>query len=306
MWEAVYSYLSRMVGNRTDAADPAGSLHAKLRRLGGAIASLSLLNDGADGSFSPTANTQLASGIYRYTTINIPSGVTVSCADSYGFLVLLATGAVTIDGLLTVSGKGGLGGAAVTASTSSGGNAGSDGFGNCGSGGAGGSTPNDTVLGGKGGNTDFPGGNAVTWNNGSPGVSALRFGKLSFDLRTLFAFRGAGGGSGVTVSQAETVTSGAGGNGGGVVIVLSNKSISGTGAIRADGLNGGNGTASGAAGSGGGGGGGGGLAGAIAPIITIATVSAAQGLGGSGAAGSSWRGSNGGNGGDGFAFRITI
>lgn len=29
-WEAVYSYLSRMVGNRTDAANPTGSLHAKL------------------------------------------------------------------------------------------------------------------------------------------------------------------------------------------------------------------------------------------------------------------------------------
>lgn len=32
-WEVIYSYLSRMVGNRTDAADPAGSLHAKVKYL---------------------------------------------------------------------------------------------------------------------------------------------------------------------------------------------------------------------------------------------------------------------------------
>jgi hypothetical protein len=30
MWDAIYAFLSRMVGNRTDAADPNGSLHAKL------------------------------------------------------------------------------------------------------------------------------------------------------------------------------------------------------------------------------------------------------------------------------------
>jgi hypothetical protein len=40
MWDAIYAYLSRMVGNRTDAADSAGSLHAKTTDIKNAVSNV--------------------------------------------------------------------------------------------------------------------------------------------------------------------------------------------------------------------------------------------------------------------------
>lgn len=64
---------------------------------------------GADGALAPAVNTQIVlppSGILNYTTINIPSGVTVTFKRNAANtpVVLLASGNVTIAGTLNVSG----------------------------------------------------------------------------------------------------------------------------------------------------------------------------------------------------------
>ena len=56
---------------------------------------------GADGAFSPVSNTVLqvpASGVFNYTTINIPSNVIVTFTNSFPNVpvTMLATGDVTI------------------------------------------------------------------------------------------------------------------------------------------------------------------------------------------------------------------
>src|SRR5690606_967055 len=64
-------------------------------------------SQGSDGAFSPTSDTVLAAGVYHFTTITIPTGVTVR-SDGNGALDLRATGNVTIGGTLDV--RGGRGG----------------------------------------------------------------------------------------------------------------------------------------------------------------------------------------------------
>src|SRR5262249_54424026 len=64
------------------------------------------LSTGANGPLNATTNTILAAGVYNYTTITIAGGVTVS-GDGNGVLDLRATGDVTINGTLTVSGGNG-------------------------------------------------------------------------------------------------------------------------------------------------------------------------------------------------------
>jgi hypothetical protein len=61
------------------------------------------VSNGADGAFNPTSNVTLAARVYNFTTINIPSGVTVF-TNGTGVLELRATGAVTIAGTVDVSG----------------------------------------------------------------------------------------------------------------------------------------------------------------------------------------------------------
>jgi hypothetical protein len=65
---------------------------------------------GADGPFSPTVNTVVTlppSGIFNYTTVNIPAGVTVTYLKNTTntSVVILATGDVTIAGSLNVRGN---------------------------------------------------------------------------------------------------------------------------------------------------------------------------------------------------------
>ena len=64
---------------------------------------------GADGAFSPTVNTVVTlppDGIFNYTTVNIPVGVTVTFRKNVTNtpLVMLATGNVTVAGTLQLSG----------------------------------------------------------------------------------------------------------------------------------------------------------------------------------------------------------
>ncbi len=64
---------------------------------------------GLDGPFAPTANTTLAlppTGVFNFTTVTIPAGVTVAVTPNGANtpVTILATGDVTIAGTLSVSG----------------------------------------------------------------------------------------------------------------------------------------------------------------------------------------------------------
>src|SRR5262245_63208779 len=71
---------------------------------------------GADGAFSPTKDIVIdmntkPDGIWHYTTINIPSGVTVTFTSNTANtpVVWLASGAVTIAGTINLNGASALG-----------------------------------------------------------------------------------------------------------------------------------------------------------------------------------------------------
>src|SRR4029079_3177509 len=96
-------------------------MSGQLKRLGRVMASMVLVisgtalafnsgSTGADGAFSPTVSTQVQlpeSGIFNFTTVNIPSGVTVTFKRNTANtpIVILATGNVTIAGAIDVSGS---------------------------------------------------------------------------------------------------------------------------------------------------------------------------------------------------------
>ena len=85
---------------------------------GGAMAqTFSSGSTGADGAFNPTANVTVPlppSGVFNYTTVNIPAGVTVRYLRNTGNtpVTILASGDVTIAGTIDVGGANGLGGSA--------------------------------------------------------------------------------------------------------------------------------------------------------------------------------------------------
>jgi hypothetical protein len=63
---------------------------------------------GADGALNPAANTTLAlpaSGVFNYTTVTIPAGVTVTPNAGNTPVTILASGNVTIAGTIDVSGS---------------------------------------------------------------------------------------------------------------------------------------------------------------------------------------------------------
>ena len=64
---------------------------------------------GADGAFNPTVSQQIdlpASGVFNYTSVNIPAGVTISYKKNAANspVVILATGDVNIAGTLWLGG----------------------------------------------------------------------------------------------------------------------------------------------------------------------------------------------------------
>jgi len=67
---------------------------------------------GADGAFSPTASQTIqvpASGVFNYTTVNIPTGVAITYVQNATNtpVTILASGTVQISGQLIVDGQGG-------------------------------------------------------------------------------------------------------------------------------------------------------------------------------------------------------
>lgn len=237
---------------------------------------------GADGPFNPTVSTQVTlppSGILNYTTVNIPSGVTVTFIKNATNtpVTILASGDVTVAGIIDISGKPGLGTGAA-----GGGVVGDDGVPGVGGpggydGGRGGRTPI-----GQGGSGLGPGGAGggkhaavqTTYRNGGAGAGYSSVGERNFSRRNYGDNIAFGGDAGAAYGAAQLLPliggsgggggmggdffngSGAGG-GGGAILIAASGTLNVTGTIIADGAVGGaaDGTGSGGAGGAGSGGG---------------------------------------------------
>lgn len=204
---------------------------------------------GADGAFSPTVNTTVmlpASGIFNYTTVNIPSGVTVKFTRNAANtpVTILATGNVTIAGSIDLKGGNGVAFQTTSVGTTSGvgGSGGFDG-GNGANGtvsttggtgrGPGGGTGGTGLAGGAGGGGFVAAGaNGGAASGSSPGVGGAAYSDAT--LLPLIGGSG-GGGGGSTFGQ----TGGGGGGGGGAILIASSGTITLTGSILTTGGNGG-------------------------------------------------------------------
>jgi hypothetical protein len=212
---------------------------------------------GADGAFAPTTSQTIsvpASGVFNYTTVTIPSGVTITyLANAANVpLTILASGDVQITGTLKVSGQdgnptgfGGIGGP--------GGGRGGNGGVNLSSG-----TNGDGPGGGKGGLVST--GSPANCSNGGAGGAGFQVpgaGSLggsvygTKNLIPLIAGSGGGGGCGAS----NDVGTGGGGGGGALLVASSTTiTIGGAGTISAKGGAGGSKAGSDASGGGGSGG----------------------------------------------------
>jgi len=230
---------------------------------------------GLDGAFNPTADTVLQlpeNGIFNFTTVDIPAGVTVTFKKNTRNtpVYILATGDVTIGGTVSVNGgdgsvifpgqggpggfDGGYGGSAVV---------GGDGLG---------------PGGGKGGKIYAQDVNGVLWNTGYGGggggygykgykqddpwddkenIYGGEGGNTYGTPRLIPIVGGSGGGGGAGVANPSTGVDngGGGGGGGGAILIASSIKVSITGSITANGGVGNNGSGN-HPGAGGGGSGG--------------------------------------------------
>ncbi|MBI5641303.1 MAG: hypothetical protein HZA17_12850 [Nitrospirae bacterium] len=262
---------------------------------------------GADGAFNPASSIEVvlpADGKLNYTTVNIPTGVTVTFKrnDANTPVYMLATGDVTIAGTLSVNGTDGSG-----AVSGKGGPGGFDGglggafnvLGGKGLGPGGGNTGNFSTnptpsyaysSGGGGGGYGFAGTNGGGHSTYAPGGIA---GGTYGNSRVLPVMGGSGGAGGPGSPVTGFVhTGGAGGGGGGVVVIASSGTITVTGSITANGGRGAN--SSGTHGGQGGGGSGGAIKLMSDRITGEGAITATGGTGGS--SGSSYVGGTGGNG----------
>jgi hypothetical protein len=211
---------------------------------------------GADGDFSPTVNTELQipeSGVFNFTTVNVPTGVTVTFKKNSTNtpVVILASGNVTIAGTINVSG-----GKAADSGAAGNGNIGDDGIPGSGGpggyeggrggennkknggqglgpgGGAGGKFHSPYINGGGGAGFGSNGGDTGTYSETSrpSGKGGPSYG--SSQLLPLIGGSGGGGGGG-GASFAGT----GGGGGGGAILIASSGTVSITGSLLARGGN---------------------------------------------------------------------
>jgi hypothetical protein len=267
-----------------------------------ADAAFSSGSTGADGAYAPTSSASLAlpaSGVFNFTTVTIPAGVTVTIARNAANtpLTLLATGDVTIAGTLDLSGKPGAAGAnaTITGPTGGAGGPGGDAGGNGSAGmlgttggrglGPGGGAPGAQQApswpadcsGGGGGHGAAGAGGTPGYHNACTSAGGAAFG----NARLLPLLGGSGGGGG---SASFGFTAGGGGGGGGALLLASSTRITLTGSIKANGGNGA-GVASGNYSSvGAGGGGSGGAVRLMAPVLA-GSGGSIQVAGGTGAPG---------------------
>ncbi|MBI5103054.1 MAG: hypothetical protein HZB33_14660 [Nitrospirae bacterium] len=199
---------------------------------------------GADGPFNPTTNTEVVlppDGILNYTTVNIPTGVTVTFKKNANNtpVYMLATGDITISGTISVNGGNGS-----TIYPGIGGPGGYDG--------------------GYGGTLATYGSNGMGPNGGAGGVGWYGWaygnvggsGSITTNDRVIPSVGGSGGGGGGGANAGYSGFGGGGGGGAGALLIASSTKVTINGTITANGGNGG-------AASGTGGGGGGGSAGTI-------------------------------------------
>jgi hypothetical protein len=211
---------------------------------------------GADGAFAPTTSVRLSvppDGVFNFTTIDIPAGVTVSFATRSGVrqppISLLATGNVVVAGRIDVSGGNGGGGGSGTQLFGNGGVAGPGGY----DGGAG----SNGLQGASGGAGLGPGGGLPGSATAFPGhaghliaAAGVSGGRAYGDARLVPLIGGSGGGGGA--SQFFGSTGGGGGGGGGALLIASSGTMTLSGTITATG--GGGGSSGGPAGGSGSGG----------------------------------------------------
>lgn len=282
-------------------------------------------SSGVDGAFSPTSDTTVnlpASGVLNYTTVNIPSGVTVRFAQSVKApVVMLASGDVTIAGTIDISGtssvntgpgtllnQGGLGGpggydggqGGLLVNTASG-----AGYGPGGGGGGiyHSSQCSGWTQGGGGGGFSVAGsGSYCVAQYGYVANTRTGFGGPRYGSATLLPLVGGSGGGGGAGSPLQNGGPGSGGGGGGgALLLVSSGKITLSGSILAKGGNSGNNNITGCTHNQSNGGAGGAGAGGAVRILASAftgngTVNVA---GGTGACAGYWVG--GGNGAPGYA-----
>ncbi len=234
--------------------------------LNGSISQAQTFNSGstgADGAFAPSTNITLAvpaNGIFNFTTVTIPTGVTVTFTPNASNtpVTMLATSDVSISGTLKLSGDPGQSG-------------GSGGFG--GAGGPGGfrggnghniqNIPGGTGIGPGGGvgNVSFGGpGGYATAGTGTGSPSPI-YGAP--ELLPLIGGSGGGGCGGGTPTA--SFAGGGGGGGGGAILIASPTAIT----IQTGGLI----TATGGQGGSSAGGGSGGAIRLVAGLVKVASIS---------------------------------
>jgi len=200
---------------------------------------------GADGAFNPVSNTALQvpeNGVFNFTTVNIPTGVTVTFLKNSANtpITILATGDVIIGGTLDLDGTAGSGSANGWGGPGGydggiGGAASKPGYAAQGPGAGGGGTTNGSsgASGGGGGYGAAGGaGSAITGYEGRAGVA---YG----NERVLPLIGGSGGGGGAGISSSAGF---GGGGGGGAILIASSGNITNSGYIKAQGGVGGSGT----------------------------------------------------------------
>lgn len=263
---------------------------------------------GADGAFNPTVSQTIdlpASGVFNFTTVNIPAGVTISYKKNAANtpVVILATGDVNIAGNLWLGG-----GNSPDVGTGGNGNVGDDGLpGNGGTGGYGGGRggvpankaggnglgpgggmrggeiiPGQYMLAGGGGGFGVNGTDAEcsNYSGATTGKGGASYG--SSQLLPLIGGSGGGGGLGGAAFSAS-----GGGGGGGAILIAASGTVTVSGTLTANG-----GTSGVTGGDGRGATGGGGAGGAIRIVATtIAGNGTISATGGASGTGNGWMGS---------------
>jgi hypothetical protein len=185
---------------------------------------------GADGAFNPTCAptpctvtppvTLPPSGVFNYTTVNVPAGVTVTYTRNAANtpVTILATGNVTVAGTISVNGTKGTDGAATGPLFNAGALGGPGGF-----------------TGGQGGSRDgvFLPSTGQGPGGGAPGLTGVgTYGASASFVSLLPLFGGSGGGGG---NRAGSFSGASGAGGGGAVVIASSTQITVTGTVRANG-----------------------------------------------------------------------
>lgn len=205
---------------------------------------------GADGAFNPVSDQQVqlpASGVFNFTTVTIPSGVTITFKKNAKNtpVTILATGNVLISGVINISGAdsssgsflvgapGGPGGFAGGRGGVTGSSTDRNGVNGGGPGGGGGGTFNSGISYGLGGGGGFakPGTAGQSFSSGTPGAGGATYGTS----RLLPLIGGSGGGGSAT--SASNFGAGNGAGGGGAILIASSGSITFNGNIVARGGN---------------------------------------------------------------------